>query len=92
MHALQLTLSAVNSRLFILSRHTSKPLATVSAPLDSVFIDFARVINLFYNYNLPVSGMETVFSAIVPGKIFYALPVFYNYLTEHNKNQIRALF
>jgi hypothetical protein len=23
---------------------------------------------------------------------FYALPMFYNYLTEHSKNQIRALF
>jgi hypothetical protein len=41
---------------------------------------------------LPVFGTETVFNALVLGKILYALPMFYNYLTEHNKNQIRALF
>jgi hypothetical protein len=41
---------------------------------------------------LPVFGMETVFNALVLRKILYALPMFYNYLTEHNKNQIRALF
>jgi hypothetical protein len=64
--------------------HISKVLATCNQRL--------YLICQLKKQGLPVSGTETVFNALVLGKILYALPMFYNYLTEHNKNQIRALF
>jgi hypothetical protein len=54
---------------------------------------FQRLLLIFQlKKGLPVSSSETVFNALVLGKILYALPMFYNFLSEYNENQIRALF
>jgi hypothetical protein len=55
-------------------------------------VNTSKVLAACKKQGLPVFGTETVFNALVRRKILYALPMFYNYLTEHNKNQIRALF
>jgi hypothetical protein len=41
---------------------------------------------------LSVMARDLVFNAIVVNKIMYALPVWYGYLTAHNKRQLSSIF
>ena len=49
------------------------------------------LVSQFKKQGLTVAGTEVVFNAIVLSKILYALPVFYSFLSEHNKQQIEAM-
>ena len=46
------------------------------------------LISQLKKQGLTVTGTEVVFNAIVLSKLLYALPMFYTYLSEHNKQQI----
>ena len=65
------------------SSHISKVLTTCNQRLYP--------ISQLKKQGLTVTGTEIVFNAIVLSKILYALPVFYSFLSEHNKQQIEAM-